>query len=132
MPVTDLIADTLTIIRNGTRAKKEKVDVKNSRLNQEVLGIFKKDGYIKNFKTISDKKQGMIRVYLKYEEEGAPAITQIERISKPGLRIYVDKENIPKVLNGLGTAVISTSKGVLTGREARKQKIGGEVICHIW
>ena len=132
MPVTDLIADTLTIIRNGTRAKKEKVDVKSSRLNQEVLEIFKKDGYIKNFKAIKDKKQGMIRVYLKYEEGRNPAITQIERVSKPGLRIYVDKENIPKVLNGLGTAVISTSKGVLTDKEARKQKIGGEVICHIW
>ena len=132
MPVTDLIADMLTVVRNGSRAKKEKVDVKNSRLNQKILEIFKKDGYIKNLKTIEDKKQGMIRVYLKYEEGRAPAITQIKRVSKPGLRIYVDKESVPRVLNGLGMAVISTSRGVLMDKEARKQKIGGEVICHIW
>jgi small subunit ribosomal protein S8 len=132
MPVTDLIADMLTIVRNGSRAKKEKVDVKNSRLNREILAIFKKEGYIKNFKNIDDKKQGVIRVYLNYDEGKKPSITQIKRISRPGLRIYVNKENVPKVLNGLGTAVVSTSKGILTDREARKEKIGGEVVCYIW
>ena len=132
MPITDLIADMLTIVRNGSRAKKEKADVKNSRLNREILAIFKKEGYIKNFKNIDDKKQGVIRVYLKYDKDRKPFITQIRRISKPGLRIYVNKENVPKVLSGLGAAVISTSKGVLTDREARKEKVGGEVVCYIW
>jgi small subunit ribosomal protein S8 len=132
MSITDPIADMLTIVRNGSRAKKEKVDVKNSRLSREILNIFKKEGYIKNFKTIDDKKQGVIRIYLKYEEDKAPLITQIKRISKPGLRIYANKENVPRVLNGLGTAVISTSRGVLTGKEAKKEKVGGEVVCYIW
>ncbi len=132
MSVTDTIADMLTVVRNGSRAKKEKVDVKKSRMNLEILDIFKKDGYVKNFKSIDDKRQGVIRVYLKYEENKKPFITQIKRVSKPGLRIYVDKENIPKVLNGLGTAVISTSKGVLTDKGAKKEHIGGEVICYIW
>lgn len=132
MPVTDSIADMLTIVRNGSRAKKEKVDVKNSRLNLQILNIFKKEDYIKNLKTIDDKRQGVIRVYLKYDKNRMSLITQIKRVSKPGLRIYVDKEKVPKVLNGLGAAVISTSRGVLTDREARKEKIGGEVICYIW
>lgn len=133
MSVTDSIADMLTVIRNGSRAKKEKVDVKNSRLGQDILDIFKEEGYIKNFKVIDDNKQGMIRVYLKYEEKDkTPIITQIKKISTPGLRIYVKKDEVPRVLNGLGVAVISTSKGVLTDRGARKQNMGGEVICHIW
>ena len=132
MAVTDTIADMLTIIRNGSRAKKDKVDVKNSKLGRDVLSIFKNEGYIKNFKVIDDKKQGVVRIYLKYEEGRTPIITQIKRISKPGLRVYVNKNEIPKVLNGLGIAVMSTSKGVFTDQEARKQKTGGEVICHIW
>lgn len=133
MPVTDPIADMLTVIKNGLRAKKEKVDVKNSRLAQKILNIFKKEGYVNNYKIIDDNRQGIIRVYLKYQEEdNSPAITQIKRISKPGLRIYVKSEDVPRVLRGLGTAVISTSKGVMTGKEARKEKIGGEVICYIW
>ena len=132
MSVTDPISDMLTIVRNGSRAKKEKVDVKNSGLSREILNIFKKEGYIKNFKTIDDKKQGVIRVYLKYEEDKAPLITQVKRISKPGLRVYANKENVPRVLNGLGTAVISTSRGVLTGKEAKKENVGGEVVCYIW
>ncbi len=132
MPVTDSVSDMLTIIRNGSRAKKEKVDVKNSKLHRGILTIFKREGYIKNFKVIDDKRQGIIRVYLKYEHNGTAAITQVKRISKPGLRIYVGKERIPKVLNRLGTAVLSTSRGLLSDKEARQQKIGGEVICYIW
>ncbi len=132
MPVTDLIADMLTIVRNGSRAKKEKVDAKNSKLNREILNIFKTEGYIKNFKIIDDKRQGVIRIYLKYEEARKPVITQIKRISTPGSRAYVNKEKVPWVLNGLGAAVISTSKGVLTDKEARKQNVGGEVLCYIW
>lgn len=133
MPITDSIADMLTVVRNGSRAKKEKVDVKNSRMNQKILDIFKKESYIKNFKVIDDKKQGMIRVYLKYNEKNnKPAITQIRRISKPGLRTYAKKEKLPKVLRGFGTAIISTSKGVMSDKEARKEKTGGEIICYIW
>lgn len=133
MPITDSIADMLTVIRNGSRAGKEKVDVKNSRMGQQILNIFKKEGYIKNFKVIDDKKQGMIRVYLKYrDEDRAPLITQIKRVSKPGLRVYVEKGELPKVLSGMGTAVITTSKGVMTDKDARKEKMGGEVICYIW
>jgi len=133
MPITDSIADMLAIIRNGTRAKREKVDVKSSRMHQAILDIFKKEGYIKNFKIIDDGKQGIIRVYLKYGDKNKKSvITQIKRISRPGLRIYVRKENMPKVLRGLGTAVISTSRGIMTDKEARKEKIGGEVICYIW
>lgn len=133
MPITDSIADMLTIIRNGSRAKKEKVDVKNSRMNQEILNILKREGYIKNFKTIDDKKQGIIRVYLKYREDNRkPLITHIKRVSKPGLRVYVQKEEIPKILSGLGMAIISTSKGVISDKEARKEKTGGEVICYVW
>ena len=132
MPITDSIADALTVIRNGSRAKKQKVDIKNSRLCQEILDIFKKEGYIKNFKVIKDKHQGMIRVYLRYEEGGVPVITQIKRVSRPGLRVYVGKEEVPRVLRGLGTAVISTSRGIVTDRNARREKTGGEVICQIW
>ena len=133
MPITDSIADMLTVIRNGSRAKKEKVDVKNSQISQEILRIFKKEGYIKNFKVIDDKKQGLIRVYLEYNEEDRKSlITQIKRVSKPGLRVYVKKEYVPKVLRGLGTAIISTPKGIITDKAARKEKIGGEVICYVW
>jgi len=133
MPITDSIADMLTVVRNGSRAKKEKVDVKNSRINQEILDIFKKEGYIKNFKVIDDKRQGIIRVYLEYSgKDNKPSITQIRRISTPGLRVYAKKEELPKVLRGFGTAIISTSKGVMTDKEARKEKIGGEIICYIW
>lgn len=133
MPITDSIADMLTVVRNGVRAKKEKVDVRNSKFSQKILDILKSEGYIKNFKVIEDKKQGMIRVYLKYKAgDKSSFITQIKRISKPGLRVYVEKGEAPKVLNGLGTAVMSTSKGVMTSKEAKKNKIGGEVICYIW
>ena len=132
MAVTDPIANMLTIVRNGSRVHKEKVDLKKSRINEEILKIFKKEGYIKNFRVIDDKRQGMIRAYLKYEKDSSPIITQIKRISKPGLRIYVNKEKVPKVLNGLGIAVISTSRGIMTDRDAKKEKVGGEVLCYIW
>ena len=133
MAVTDSIADMLTVIRNGSSTKKEKVDVKNSNMAQRILDIFKKEGYIKNYKVIEDNKQGMLRVYLKYKAENKkPFITQIKRVSKPGLRTYVKKEEVPSVLRGLGTSVISTPSGVMSGREARKAKLGGEVICYIW
>lgn len=132
MPVTDLISDMLTIIRNGSSAGKDKVDVKRSRLGEDILKILKREGYITNFKSIEDKKQGVIRIYLKYNEGKSPVITNIKRISKPGLRIYVTNDNIPRVLNGFGIAVISTSRGVMTDKDARKEKIGGEVLCYAW
>ncbi|MDD5680827.1 MAG: 30S ribosomal protein S8 [Candidatus Omnitrophica bacterium] len=132
MPVTDSISDMLTVIRNGSRAGKDKVDVKRSRLCEDILKILKKEGYISNFKSIEDKKQGVIRVYLKYNEGKSPVMTDIKRISKPGLRIYVTNDNIPRVLNGFGIAVISTSRGVMTDKDARKEKVGGEVLCYAW
>ena len=133
MSVTDPIADMLTIIRNGSRTKKTKVDVKNSKMAQKILEIFKKEDYIKNFKVIEDTNQGSIRVYLKYDGVSKkPSITQIKRISTPGLRRYTNNTDIPKPLSGLGTAILSTSKGVITDKEARKVKMGGEVICYIW
>lgn len=132
MPVTDSISDMLTIIRNGSRAGKDKVDVKRSRLGEDILKIFKREGYISNFKTIEDKKQGVIRVYLKYNEDKSPVITDIKRVSKPGLRIYVTNDDIPWVLNGFGIAVISTSRGIMTDKEARKERVGGEVLCYAW
>ena len=132
MPVTDSISDMLTIIRNGSRSGKDRVDVKKSKLGEAVLKIFKNEGYISNYKAIEDKKQGVIRVYLKYNEGKSPVITNIKRISKPGLRIYVTNDNIPKVLNGFGIAVLSTSRGVMTNKTARKEKVGGEVLCYAW
>jgi len=131
MSKTDPIADFLTIIRNGLMAKKENVDGPASRITKSILEILKKTEYIDNFKLIEDKKQGILRVYLKYLS-GEPAIINLRRISKPGLRIYVKQDKIPRVLRGRGIAVISTSKGILTDNEARQEKLGGEVICYVW
>ena len=130
MSVSDPIADTLTIIRNALRARKETVEFPASKLLERVAHIFKNDGYIEDYRLLKDEKQGILKVYLKYEGN-KPAIMGIKRISRPGLRVYADNNRIPKVLNGLGTAVLSTSKGVMTNREARKLKIGGEVLCYI-
>ena len=132
MAVTDSIADMLTIIRNGSFAKKETVEVKGSRISEEILGIFKKENFIANYKLMKDNKQGILRVYLRYSKEGAPAILGIKRISKPGLRIYKKADELPKVYGGLGFAIISTSKGLMTDPEAREKKMGGEVLCYIW
>jgi len=132
MAVTDSIADMLTIIRNGSFAKKEAVEVKGSKMAEEILGILKKEHYILNFKLIKDNKQGILRVYLKYDKDGSPAILGIKRISRPGLRMYKKIDELPKVYGGLGTAVISTSKGLMTDVDARNNKVGGEVLCYIW
>jgi len=132
MAVTDSVADMLTVIRNGSFAKKSTVEVRGSKLSEEVLGIFKKESFISNYKLIKDNKQGILRVYLKYYKDGAPAILGIKRISKPGLRIYKKADELPKVYGGLGLAVISTSRGLMTDSQAKDQKIGGEVLCYIW
>ena len=131
MSVSDPIADTLTIVRNALHARKETVEFPASKLLERLMVIFKKDGYVEDFRLLKDNKQGVLKVYLKYENS-KPGITGIKRVSRPGLRVYADNGRIPRVLSGLGTAVLSTSKGVITDREARKLKIGGEVICYIW
>ncbi|MBL7084689.1 MAG: 30S ribosomal protein S8 [Candidatus Omnitrophica bacterium] len=132
MSITDPLADMFTVIRNATRAKMDNAEFPSSKLKLEILEVFKKEGYIKNYKNISDKKQGTIKVYLKFNKEKTPAITQIKRISKPGLRIYVDKGEVPRVLRGMGMAIISTSSGILTDTAARNQGVGGEVLCYVW
>ena len=132
MSVTDPIADMLAILRNGVMARKENVLVKRSKLNESVMGILKKEGFILNYKPIEDKKQGLLKVYLKYEKNNTSALAGLERISKPSRRIYVKNEEIKEVLGGIGISLISTSHGIMTGKEAKEKKFGGEILCHIW
>ena len=134
MSLTDPIANLLTNVRNAVRVKKETVEVPASKLSEKILEIFKNDGYIEDFRLLKNNTQGVFKIYLKYEsgEANRPSIIGLKRISKPGLRIYVKRDRVPRVLNGLGTAVISTSRGVISDREARKLRVGGEVVCHIW
>jgi len=131
MAVTDPIADFLTRIRNGSKARKVKVEIPSSQMKAGLAEILKKNGYIYDYKIDEDSKQNIISVLLKYTD-GVPAINGLKRISKPGLRMYKKSNELPRVLNGLGTAVISTSKGLLTEKEARRQDTGGEVVCYIW
>jgi small subunit ribosomal protein S8 len=130
--MTDPIADMLTRIRNGSKAKLEKVDIPSSKLKLEIAKILKDEGYIKNIKMVKDRRQGVIRVYLKYTDDEAPVIQGLKRISRPGCRRYVGNDAIPKVLAGLGVAILSTPKGIQTGKQARKDNVGGEVLCHVW
>ncbi|WBW49631.1 30S ribosomal protein S8 [Peptoniphilus equinus] len=130
--MTDPIADMLTRIRNGNNARHKSVDVPASNIKKEIANILLKEGYIKNFEVIDDDKQGVIRIELKYSDDNERVISGIKRISKPGLRVYAEAKELPKVLGGLGIAVISTSKGILTDSDARKQNVGGEVICYVW
>jgi small subunit ribosomal protein S8 len=130
--MTDPIADMLTRIRNGSKAKLEKVDIPSSKLKLEIAKILKDEGYIKNLKMVKDRRQGVIRVYLKYTDEEVPVIQGIKRISKPGCRMYAGNDAIPKVLAGLGVAILSTPKGIQTGKQAKKDNVGGEVLCHVW
>lgn len=132
MALTDPIADMLTIIRNASRAKKDAAEAKNSVVSENILKILKKESFIANYKVIKDNKQGILRIYLKYLKDGTPAILGLKRISTPGLRVYKKADSVPKVYSGLGVAIISTSKGLLTDNEARDQKVGGEVICYAW
>jgi len=131
MSLSDPIANMLTIIRNASMASKESVDIPASKIVGNILEILKQDGYVEDFRLLKDSVQGAYKVYLKYENKKA-AIIGIKRISKPGLRVYAQKDKLPRVLNGLGTAVISTSKGVITDRDARKSNVGGEVLCYVW
>lgn len=132
MQITDSIADLLTRIRNANTQKHESVEIPASNLKKAIVQILLDEGYIKSFTVTEDGKQGVIKVVLKYTEDKAPVITGLCRVSKPGLRIYSDVENLPKVMKGLGIAIISTSKGVMTDRQARKENVGGEVLAYIW
>ena len=131
MSRTDLVADTFTMIRNAIMARKENLDVPSSRLSIRILEILKREHYIDDFKSIENKHQGTLRIYLRYVA-GKSAIRMIKRVSRPGLRAYVRKQKVPTVLRGRGMAIVSTSKGLLTDREAREQNIGGEVLGYIW
>ena len=132
MSMTDNIGDMLTRIRNGGKARFDKVDIPASRMKISLARIFKDEGFIKNYKVIKDNKQGILRVYLKYDDRNLPLIQRIERVSKPSRRVYAGVEELPKVQGGLGVAVVSTSKGVMTDRQARRLGVGGEVLCQIW
>lgn len=132
MVMTDPIADFLTRIRNANSVNHEKVEIPASRVKKTMAEILKEEGFIKDYELVEDGKQGILRLYLKYGHNKQKVITGIKRISKPGLRVYVKKDQIPRVLGGLGIAVISTSCGIMTDKEARKRQLGGEVICYVW
>lgn len=132
MNVTDPIADMLTRIRNANTSKHKTVDIASSKMKRTIAQILVDEGYIVSCEEINDNKQGILRVTLKYDEHGKRAISGLKRISKPGLRIYAAKDELPRVLNGLGIALISTSKGIKTDKEARKEGLGGEVLAYIW
>lgn len=132
MNTTDPIADMLTRIRNANTSKHKTVDVPSSKMKVGIAEILYREGYIKSFEQINDNAQGTIRITLKYGEKGAKVIDGLKRISKPGLKVYANKEELPKVLNGLGIAIISTSKGLMTDKEAREAGVGGEVLAYIW
>ena len=132
MNTTDPIADMLTRIRNANSAKHKTVDVPASKMKTAIAEILFKEGYIKSFELINNENQGIIRITLKYDEKGTRVIDGLKRISKPGLKVYAGKEELPKVLNGLGIAIISTSQGLKTDKEAREAGVGGEVLAYIW
>ncbi len=132
MVMTDPIADMLTRIRNANNAKHETVDIPASNLKKSIADILLEEGFIKGFDVIEDGKQGIIRIQLKYGSDKEKIITGVKRISKPGLRVYVKSDEIPRVLGGLGIAILSTSKGIITDKSARKESVGGEVICYVW
>ena len=132
MAISDPIADMLTRIRNGAKAKFSSVDIPGSTLKVELAKILKNEGFIRNYKFLKDGKQGILRVYLKYGPEQSSVVYQLKRISKPSRRVYVKSKDIKPVYNGLGIAILSTSKGVMSDRTARREKVGGEVLCHIW
>ncbi len=132
MTLTDPLADMLTRIRNAGNAKHKSVDMPGSRIKTALAEVMKKEGFIKNYKFIKDNKQGILRVYLKYGNKDEHVIYGIERVSKPSRRNYVPGKEIKPVLNGLGISVLSTSKGLMTDRQARKENIGGEILCNIW
>jgi small subunit ribosomal protein S8 len=132
MSMSDPIADMLTRVRNGIIANFDTVDVPSSKLKINIAKILKSEGFIKNYKVIADKKQGLIRIFLKYDENGEPVIGGLKRVSRSSCRVFARKDKVPMVLNGFGINVLSTSKGVMTDKQARKLGVGGEILCSIW
>ena len=132
MSMTDPIADMLTRIRNGITSRHDRIELPSSKLKVEVAKILKSEGFISNYKVVEEGPQPSLRLYLKYSDDGEPVIHGIERISRPGRRVYRGKEEIPQVLGGLGLAIVSTSQGVLSGHEAVRKGVGGEVLCQVW
>jgi len=132
MQITDTVADMLTRIRNASSAKHDTVDIPASNMKKSVAQILVDEGYVKNYSVLEDGKQGIIRVTLRYGEGKMPVLTGLRRVSKPGLRMYTNVEDMPKVMKGLGVAILSTSKGVMTDKQARKENVGGEVLAFIW
>jgi small subunit ribosomal protein S8 len=132
MSFTDPVADFLTRIRNGIKARHQKVDVPASKLKLEIARILKEEGYIANFKPVEEEGKKLVRVYLKYGGDNAAAISHVNRVSRPGCRVYVSKNEIPRVLGGLGINILTTPKGVMTGKQARKEGVGGEILCEVY
>ncbi len=132
MSMSDPIADMLTRMRNGIVANFDTVDVPSSKLKINIAKILKSEGFIKNYKVIADKKQGLIRIFLKYDESGEPVIGGLKRVSRSSCRVFAKKDKVPMVLNGFGINVLSTSKGVMTDKQARKLGVGGEILCAVW
>ena len=132
MSLTDPVADFLTRIRNALRAKQQKVDIPSSKLKLEIARILKEEGYIANFKGAEENGHKVVRVYLKYGANNEAVISALERVSTPGCRVYVGRNEIPRVLGGLGINILTTPRGVMTGRQARRQGVGGEILCEVW
>lgn len=132
MTMTDPIADMLTRIRNANMVRHEKLEVPASNIKKEIAEILKREGFVRDVEYVEDNKQGIIRIFLKYGKDNERVITGLKRISKPGLRVYAKNDEVPKVLNGLGIALVSTSLGLLTDKEARAKKVGGEVLAYVW
>ena len=132
MSMTDPIADLLTRIRNANSAKHETVEIPSSKPKVEIVKILKEEGFIKDFKVSKDNKQGIIHVFLKYNRKEESIISGLKRISKPGMRVYVGTDEIPQVMGGVGISILSTPKGMLTGSKAKKEHVGGEILCHVW
>lgn len=132
MSMTDPIADMFTRLRNASRAKHDKVDMPVSRIKKEIVDILKREGFIKNYRLVKDHKQGVLRIYLKYRTNRKEMISGLQRVSKPGLRVYTKREDMPRVLGGIGIAILSTSKGIMTDEECRQKEVGGEVLGYAW
>ena len=132
MSVSDPIADMLTKVRNAVRARHEKVDVPTSKLKLEIVKILKTEGYIKNFKKVTQDSSNVIRIFLKYDDENVPVIHDLQKVSTPGRRVYAGYKDLPRVYNGYGSVIVSTSAGVTTGKKAAEKMVGGELICTVW
>jgi small subunit ribosomal protein S8 len=130
--ITDPVADLLTRIRNASRAGHEQVEIPGSRLKLEIVKILEQEKFVRGYQLISDERQGVIRVFLKYGAKREPVVSDLKRLSKPGLRVYAGVKEVPRVLNGMGIAILSTSRGLLPDRECRRQRLGGEVLCYVW